>query len=151
MAMDPITAALNIGKTIIDKVVPDKAEANRQKTEMARMAMDGELNGLRIHMSAILAEAQSADPLTSRARPTFLYVIYILILTAIPMGVLSVFYPGAADQIADGFGAWLTAIPRELYVLFGAGYLGYSHYRSGDKKLVAKLTGDADADAKLFK
>ena len=37
-------------------------------------------------MSAIVAEANSSDPWTSRARPSFLYLIYVLLLFAVPMG-----------------------------------------------------------------
>ena len=36
-------------------------------------------------MQAIVAEAQSADPRTSRARPSFLYVMYALLIWSIPM------------------------------------------------------------------
>jgi hypothetical protein len=31
-------------------------------------------------MAAVLAEAESPDPWTSRARPSFLYVMYVLLL-----------------------------------------------------------------------
>jgi hypothetical protein len=94
------------------------------------MAQDGELKELEISMSAIVAEARSSDPWTSRARPSFLYVMYVMILTALPMGVLSVFRPDMAVQIAEGVKAWLTAIPDQLWWLFGAGYLGYTGVRS---------------------
>ena len=40
-------------------------------------------------MQAIVAEAQSTDPWTSRARPSFLYMMYALILWAIPMGLIA--------------------------------------------------------------
>ena len=53
-------------------------------------------------LQAIVAEANSADPWTSRARPSFLYVMYILLLTALPMGLLSAFHPAAAKDIAAG-------------------------------------------------
>jgi hypothetical protein len=52
------------------------------------------------------------------------------------MGILSAFKPELAIAIAAGARAWLNAIPGELYALFGAGYLGYSHMRSGDKKML---------------
>jgi hypothetical protein len=50
-----------------------------------------------------LAEAQSADPWTSRARPNFLYVMYILLPTALPTGVLSAFH--AAAHVGNDLGA----------------------------------------------
>ena len=36
MALDPLTAALDAGKTIIDKIWPDAGEAERQKVQMAK-------------------------------------------------------------------------------------------------------------------
>ena len=84
-------------------------------------------------MKAIYAEASSADPWTSRARPSFMYVIYILILSAIPFSVLFAFAPGVAGQVVLGFKAWLTAIPDSLLTLFGVGYVGYVGSRSYEK------------------
>lgn len=84
-------------------------------------------------IAVALAEAQSQDKWTSRSRPLFMYVIYVLILSAIPMGVLYAFNPTKAGQIAIGFKAWLDAIPQDFIWLFGAGYLGYGAFRSFDK------------------
>ncbi len=41
------------------------------------------MEAIRTRMTAIVAEANSADPWTSRARPSFLYVMYALLLWAI--------------------------------------------------------------------
>jgi hypothetical protein len=84
-------------------------------------------------MQAIVAEAQSADPWTSRARPSFLYVMYALILWAVPMGLISAVNPGMARGIAEGMTAYLRGIPEELYALFGTGYLGYTAARTWGK------------------
>ncbi len=84
-------------------------------------------------MEVVLAEAASSDPWTSRARPAFMYVIYIMLLAAIPMGVIYAIHPETAANIGAGFGAWLRAIPSDLYALFGAGYLGYGAFRTVDK------------------
>lgn len=130
MSFDPLTAALDIGSKVIDKLFPDPAQRDAAKLEMTKLQQAGEFEGVKIQMSAILAEAQSADPWTSRARPSFLYVMYALILSAIPMGVLSVFRPDMAVQIAEGMKAWLTAIPTELWTVFGVGYTGYTLARS---------------------
>ena len=98
------------------------------------MQQAGELKELETRMSAILAEAKSADPWTSRARPSFLYVVYVVILAAIPMGIPHAFNPDLAVGIAQGFQAWLHAIPEDLWWLFGAGYLGYTGARTFDKR-----------------
>lgn len=123
---------------VIDKIVPDAAQRDAAKAELAKMAMDGQLKEMETQMSAILAEAQSADPWTSRARPTFLYVIYAFILWALPMGVLSVFNADAAKAIAAGANSWLHAIPEQLYTLFGIGYLGYTGGRTFEKYKAGK-------------
>lgn len=130
MAFDPLTAALNIGGKIIDKIFPDPEQRDRAKLEMAKLYQDGDLRELEVQMSAIVAEAKSADPWTSRARPSFLYVMYVMILAAIPMGVLSAFRPELATQIAGGMQAWLKAVPDMLWGVFGTGYLGYTAARS---------------------
>ena len=127
----------NFGGKLIDKIWPDKTaqEAERAKAQLALMQLqqDGEFRALQVSMSAIIAEASSADPWTSRARPTFLYVIYVMILMGIPMGVLSAFRPDLSTAIANGLNQWLAAIPSELYTLFGVGYLGYAGTRSFEK------------------
>jgi hypothetical protein len=135
MAFDPLTAVLNIGGKVLDKIFPDPEARDRAKLELMRLQQEGQFREIEVQMSAIIAEAKSADPWTSRARPSFLYVMYALILFAIPMGVLSVFNPGAAEQVAAGMQAWLNAIPNELYAVFGIGYTGYTIARSAwDKK-----------------
>lgn len=139
MALDPLTAILDIGGKVIDKFFPDKDEANRQKIELIRMAQDGELKELGMRFQAIVAEAQSTDKWTSRARPSFLYVIYTLILSAIPMGFLHAYDPVLAASAIEGMKGFWSAIPGELYALFGAGYMGYTFVRSKDKARAAEL------------
>ena len=138
MSFDPLTAAMDLGGKIIDKIWQDPAQRDQAKLELLKMQQSGELDTVKVQMSAILAEAQSADPWTSRARPSFLYVMYIMILAAIPMGILSAFHPDIAVKIADGLKAWLTAIPNELWAVFGIGYTGYTVARSAWDKKVGK-------------
>jgi len=138
---DAVSGVLGIGKTLIDRLVPDPKQKAEMQMKLAEMAQRGELEELRIRMSAILAEAQSKDPWTSRARPSFLYVMYVLILFAIPMGILSVFNPQAALTIAKGAKAWLGSIPNGLWTTFGIGYSGYSLARSFDKRNILKGKG----------
>jgi hypothetical protein len=139
MAFDPLTAVLNIGSKVLDKVFPDPEERERAKLEMLKLQQEGQFKEIEVQVSAILAEARSADPWTSRARPSFLYVMYCLILFAIPMGILSVFRPDIASQIAEGMKSWLSAIPAELWTVFGIGYTGYTIARSAwDKKIDSK-------------
>ena len=119
--------------SIIDKVIPDKAARERAKIELIKLEGSQELEGLQARLSAILAEAQSPDPWTSRARPSFLYVMYAIILWALPMGLIAAFRPEAARDIAAGMNAYLNGLPEPLYALFGTGYLGYTAARQWGK------------------
>ena len=119
--------------SIIDKVIPDKAARERAKIELIKLEGSQELEGLKAQLSAIVAEAGSSDPWTSRARPTFLYVMYAIILWVLPMGVIAAFRPEAARDIAAGMNAYLGGLPEPLYALFGTGYLGYTAARQWGK------------------
>ena len=133
MSLDPLSAALDFGGKLIDKLIPDPAQKAAAQLGLAQLAQDGTLKELGIKMSAIIAEAQSPDPWTSRARPSFMYVIYVVILFGIPMGFVAAVRPDIATAVAGGFGAWLKAVPDSLWALFGAGYLGYATARTVDK------------------
>ncbi len=118
---------------IIDRVIPDKEARERAKLELLQLENSQELKTIEARLSAIVTEAQSADPWTSRARPGFLYVMYALILFAIPMGFIAAFRPDAADAIARGMTGYLGGLPEPLYALFGTGYLGYTAARQWGK------------------
>ena len=118
---------------LLDKIIPDPQARDRAKLELLRLQGDQELAAIGAQMQAIVAEAQSADPWTSRARPAFLYTMYTLILWAIPMGLIAAVDPRLAQGIAGGMTAYLRGIPEELYALFGTGYLGYTAARTWGK------------------
>ena len=112
--------------SLIDKIIPDPKARDAAKLELIKLQGSQELDVLRVQLSAILAEAQSADPWTSRARPSFLYVMYAIILWSIPMGLMAALMPEVAANIARGMNAYLNGLPEPLYALFGTGYLGYT-------------------------
>ena len=119
--------------SIIDKIIPDKEARAKAKLELLRLEGTQELKAIEARLSAIVAEANSADPWTSRARPSFLYVMYALILWALPMGILAAFRPDTAQDIARGMNSYLGGLPEALYALFGTGYLGYTAARQWGK------------------
>ena len=133
--MDPITIGgiFSIGTKIIDKLFPDPTAKAQAQLELLKMQQSGELEEVKVQLSAIMAEAQSGDPWTSRARPSFMYVVYILLLWSIPMGVLTVFAPDAADKFTIGFGKWMDALPEPILTLFGVVMTGYVAGRSWEK------------------
>lgn len=142
MAWDPGTAVIdlvsNVGGKLIDRLFPDKVGQAKERAQaeaaMFQLQTDAAIRETQASLSAILAEAQSTDPWTSRARPAFLYVIYIMILMSVPMGFVAAFDADLATRVATGLKLWLDAIPEALWALFGAGYLGYTGFRSYDKR-----------------
>ena len=129
----PLDAIIGPVASIIDKIIPDKAARERAKLELLKLEGSQELAAVHARLSAIVAEAGSADPWTSRARPSFHYVIYALLLWALPMGLIAAFRPEAARDIAAGMNADLNGLPEPLYALFGTGYLGYTAARQWGK------------------
>ncbi|WP_379549773.1 holin family protein [Qipengyuania sp. DGS5-3] len=119
--------------SIIDKIIPDKEARAKAKLELIKLEGTHDLKAIEARLSAIVAEANSTDPWTSRARPSFLYVMYILLLTALPMGILAAFHPDIARDIGEGMNAYLGGLPEALYALFGTGYLGYTAARQWGK------------------
>jgi hypothetical protein len=117
----------------LDKVIPDPAQRDAAKLELLKAQQAGQLDDAKIQLSAIISDSQSADPWTARARPSFLYTMYLLILWSIPMGVLSAFYPDRAAAIVTGMTNYLNSLPDSLYTLFGTGYLGYTAARQWGK------------------
>ena len=118
---------------LLDKLIPDPKARDEAKLKLLELQGSQEMEATRTQISAIMAEAQSADPWTSRARPSFLYVMYALLLWAIPMGLIAAVQPQMAKDIAAGMNAYLNGIPEPLYALFGTGYLGYTVARQWGK------------------
>ena len=119
--------------SLLDKIIPDPQARDKAKLELLKLQGDQELATIGAQMQAIVAEAQSPDAWTSRARPSFLYVMYALILWAIPMGLIAAVDPKLALGIGNGMASYLRGLPEELYMLFGTGYLGYTAARTWGK------------------
>ena len=133
MALDPVTAVAGVVGTIFERVLPDPKAREAAQLELARLQQNGALEDTKQQLSAILAEAQSSDKWTSRARPAFLYLMYLLILLCVVGALVGIWFPAQVAQAATNIGALLSAIPESLWWLFGSGYLGYTGARSFDK------------------
>ena len=119
---------------LIDKLIPDKEAASKAKHELLVLQQNGQLKELEIGMSAIIAEANSSDPWTSRARPSFMYVFYFVILTLTFIAPLvGIFSPNTMEQFYTNVASGFKAIPEEMWWTFSAGYLGYAGARSYEK------------------
>jgi len=130
----PFSALLPVVGKVLDRILPDKAQRDEAERQLLVLQQAGDLKQIETQLSAIIAEANSADPWTSRARPSFLYVVYIVVLAAIPMGFLYAANPETASNVTTGFADWLSAIPEEMWTLFAVGYLGYTGARTLDKR-----------------
>jgi hypothetical protein len=136
---DAVTAASKLVDDALTRIWPDPTQRATAEAITIKATADAAISQMAQSMSVMLAEAQSADKWTSRARPSFLYVMYLLILAAIPMGIVWAFEPAYAERIATGLQKWLAAIPDGLWATFGVGYSGYAISRSYEKaKGVAK-------------
>lgn len=119
---------------LVDKLIPDKEAAARAKLELAQLEQQGELDILKTSLSAILAEAQSSDPWTSRARPTFMYVMYLFILThGLVLPLLAAFFDLPLTSVYVAMKDGLQAIPEGMWWTFATGYLGYTAARQYGK------------------
>jgi hypothetical protein len=126
-------AIVEIGGKLLDKLIPDPAEKARAQLELIKLQQEGQFKEIEVSLKAIITEAQSSDPWTSRARPSFLYVVYILLLASLPMGLVSALSPDTARDIAAGMKEWLGSIPADIIELFQWVMLGYVGARSVEK------------------
>jgi Holin of 3TMs, for gene-transfer release len=69
MAADPITAALNIGGQLIDRLWPDQEKKDQAKLALMEMAQKGELTELTVRGEIVKAEAASEHWLAANWRP----------------------------------------------------------------------------------
>lgn len=131
--MSIITGLIGPIAQLIDKIIPDPKARDAAKLELLKLEGSQAMEATRTQLTAIVAEANSSDPWTSRARPSFLYVMYALVLWSIPMGLIGAVQPEFAQAIASVMTAYLRGLPEELYALFGTGYLGYTAARTWGK------------------
>lgn len=83
---------------LLDKIIPDPKARDAAKIELMKLQNSQELELLSTQLSAIVAESASNDPWTSRALPSFLYVMYALLMWSIPMGLIAAVQPQMARR-----------------------------------------------------
>lgn len=113
------------GKEPIDA---NKAAEIAYKVEELDAAID------RTRISIMLAEASSSDPWTSRARPFFMYLFYVVVLALVLLApFMGVFFPAQMTQFYVNVAAGFKAIPDAMWATFTTGYLGYTAARQWGK------------------
>lgn len=134
--MNPLIVGevLDVGKRLIDRWFPDPEKKAAAERDLLQMQLSGELKATEVRLSAIIEEARSADPWTSRARPSFLYVFYTVIFSLTVLApIIGVFFPAQMETFFSNVGKGFAAIPEELWWTFTAGYLGYAGFRTHEK------------------
>jgi hypothetical protein len=124
---------ISAASTLLDRIIPNPEAKAAAKLALAQAEGQQALSEMQASLGAIIAEANSLDKWTSRARPTFMYVIYVVILMCMLGAIVGVWWPDQVFQSSKNLSELLGAIPNSLWELFGAGYLGYTGARSFDK------------------
>lgn len=135
--MNPLLVGgvLDVGRRLIDRFLPNPEEKAKAELELLQMHRNGELKEMELGLSAIISESQSQDPWTSRARPSFLYVFYSVIISLVIIAPLAgIFFPGQMHAFFTNVKLGFDAIPEEMWWVFTAGYLGYTGVRTMEKR-----------------
>lgn len=69
MAFDPITAILNVGNTVIDRLIPDKTAAAAAKAALIQAELNGELEATKGQLQVDIAEAANQSIFVAGWRP----------------------------------------------------------------------------------
>lgn len=129
-----LEALLPALSTVLDRVLPNPEQKAAAQLELLRLQQDGALKELESSLSAINTEGASADPWTSRARPSFLYVFYfILVVLVIAAPLIGLLRPDTLAQFFVNVTKGFAAIPEPLWWTFTTGYLGYTGARTFEK------------------
>jgi hypothetical protein len=119
---------------LLDVLLPDPLMRQAAQKRLSGMQADAEFIAIRSSFAKALAPTRATpDRWTIRARPAFLYVMYAIILSALPLGIIAAISPATSHAMADAISRYLTSLPESLYTLFGTGYLGYATLRQWGK------------------
>jgi hypothetical protein len=130
MSLDPISAALDLGNTLITRIFPDPAQAANAKLELLKLQQSGELASMTAQTDINKEEAKSTNWFVAGARPFILWIcgfamLYCTLIEPILRFVATVLYgyTGAFPVIDSNF---------TMQVMFGI--LGLGAMRSYEKK-----------------
>lgn len=126
--MDPISALLNIGNTLINKLFPDPAQAAQAQLALLKMQQDGELAAISGQMEINKIEAGSSSVFVAGWRPFAGWVC------GIGLAYVSIIEP-VARLIATlvGYTGAFPAIDTTLTMQVLLGMLGMGGLRTLDK------------------
>jgi len=110
MALDPISAALDLGNTLISRIFPDPAQAADAKLKLLELQQSGELSVMTAQTDINKVEASNTSIFVSGWRPAIGWVLalalaYQYLLKPLVMGILPNFgiaiapLPGLDDNL----------------------------------------------------
>ena len=119
MSLDPVTAALDLGGKLIDRLFPDKAKRDMAKIALLDMQQNGDLQVITAQAGVITAEAQGDSWLQRNWRPLIMLMFGVII--------------GNNYLIVPLFGTPSADIPPDMWDLLKLGLTGYIVGRSAEK------------------
>ena len=128
MAFDPITAVLDVGKSLIDRLIPDKAANDAAKAALLQMQVSGELAQIQGQLEVDKTEAASQSMFVAGWRP------YIGWICGTGLGYQFIGRP-LFQATTDLFGSHIAWQSLDLGTLMTLlfGMLGMGAMRSYDK------------------
>lgn len=108
---------------------------SNKAAELAMKVQELEAAVEQSRLSVMVAEASSADKWTSRARPGFMYLFYLVVICLVIVApFMGIFFPVQMQQFYTNVANGFKAIPDIMWQTFGVGYLGYVGARTFEKK-----------------
>ena len=128
MAIDPVTAALDLGGKLIDRFLPDKAANDAAKAELVRMQLAGELASIQGQLDTNKTEAASASVFVAGWRPFVGWIAGAALAEDMIIRPL-------LQQVSTLFGHPIVLQPLDVSTLLTllGGLLGFGAMRSFDK------------------
>jgi hypothetical protein len=80
MSLDPLSAALDLGNTLINKIFPDPAQADAAKLELLKLQQSGELATMTAQTDINKEEAKSTSLFVSGWRPAIGWVCALALM-----------------------------------------------------------------------
>ena len=109
MSLDPISAALDLGNTLINKIFPDPAQADQAKLELLKLQQSGDLAIMTAQTDINKVEASSSSLFVSGWRPAigwvcalalaYQYLLKPLLMGFLPMFDITLALPGLDDNL----------------------------------------------------
>lgn len=130
MALDPISAALDLGGKLIDRLWPNPEEAAKAKLELLKMEREGDLAAMVAQTDINKIEAQSSHLFVSGWRPFIGWVCGAALVYAALIEPIARFMARVMFSYAGEFPIIDTTLTLQILL----GLLGLAGMRSWEKK-----------------